>query len=126
MAKAFRPDETHGRPIKPGKEGLLSIPSGFPGQLGLLAQQMNSGFGGGLLNQRSYLDNIYSPMQMQQNQGDDAKTADPTVTTGTDGTGGFELDPGMKKWQRLLYAMPGGQSQLQELQEAFQKMGYLK
>lgn len=60
-----RPDETHGRPIKtPGKKGMLSFPSGFPGQLGLLAQQMNNGFGGGLLAQRNYLNQIYSPMQM--------------------------------------------------------------
>lgn len=40
----------------------LKIPSGYPGQIGLLAEQMNQGFGGGLLAQKNYLNSIYSPM----------------------------------------------------------------
>ncbi len=133
---ALRPDERHRRvmpdtvmPQKPDTTGGgLTMQPGFPGQLGLLAKQMNAGFGGGLLNQRNYLNSFYKPMQMQvqQNPGDDAKIADPSVTTGTGGTGGFELAPGMERWARLLYASPNAESQLAELQEGFKRMGLIK
>ena len=120
-----RPDETYGRPAKKETSNSLLSP-GFPGQMGLLAQQMNNGFGGGLLAQRQYLNQIYDPMQMtkQPTFGDDAKTSDTKTTTG--GTGDtFDLAPGMERWQRLLYALPNGQQRLQQMQETFQKLGYL-
>lgn len=44
----------------------LKIAQGFPGQMGLLAQQMNQGFGGGLLAQQNYLNDLYSPVEMPQ------------------------------------------------------------
>lgn len=42
----------------------LKIAQGFPGQIGLLAQQMANGFGGGLLGQTNYLNSIYDPVVM--------------------------------------------------------------
>lgn len=44
----------------------LKIAQGFPGQMGLLAKQMNNGFGGGLLAQQNYLNSIYDPVVMPQ------------------------------------------------------------
>lgn len=44
----------------------LKIAQGFPGQIGLLAQQMANGFGGGLLAQTNYLNSIYDPVVMPQ------------------------------------------------------------
>lgn len=44
----------------------LKIAQGFPGQMGLLAEQMNRGFGGGLLAQQRYLNDIYDPVVMPQ------------------------------------------------------------
>lgn len=119
-----RPDETNMRPNKPVKK-TPNIPTGFPGQIGLLAKQMNSGFGGGLLAQRGYLNNFYSPMKPQTipTLGQDGEVDKPT-TPGTADT--FELAPGMERWQRMLYAMPNSQGMLQQLQEYFQKSGYLK
>lgn len=48
------------------KNNPLKIAQGFPGQMGLLAQQMNQGFGGGLLAQQQYLNDIYDPVVMPQ------------------------------------------------------------
>lgn len=95
---ANRPDETYGRPVKQKKTDGLTIPAGFPGQLGLLAQQMNNGFGGGLLAQRAYLNSIYDPIKMtpMPTFGDDAKTSDDKTTTTTTGT------PEKLDWNALL------------------------
>lgn len=123
-----RPDETFGRPHKQQED--LSIPAGFPGQLGLIAQQMNRGFGGGLLAQRGYLNKIYDPVQMQAPVtlgGGDPKVTDTTATTTTTGGTGdaFELDPRMKRWESIFYNLPDGQARLQALQEGFKRAGYL-
>jgi hypothetical protein len=48
------------------KNNPLKIAQGFPGQMGLLAEQMNRGFGGGLLAQQQYLNDIYDPVVMPQ------------------------------------------------------------
>lgn len=119
-----RPDETYGRPHKkPAANDTMA--TGFPGQIGLLAQQMNRGFGGGILAQRNYLNSFYSPMQAPQTPTygvDEKAVADKTKTTG--GTGdAFELDPRMAYWQRLLYADPNMQAKLQALQEGFKRGG---
>lgn len=124
-----RPDDTYGRPYqKPETDGLLK--PGFPGQLGLLAQQMNNGFGGGLLAQRQYLNQIYDPVQMQAAVtlgGGDPKMTDTTATTTTTGGSGdaFELDPRMKRWESIFYNMPDGPARLRAMQEGFQRAGYL-
>ena len=44
----------------------MKLAQGFPGQMGLLAKQMNNGFGGGLLAQQQYLNDIYDPVVMPQ------------------------------------------------------------
>ena len=59
--KARRPDERGMRP-DPGRTNME--PEGFPGQLGLLAQQMNAGFGGGVLAHQRNLRSIYDPVEM--------------------------------------------------------------
>lgn len=102
------------------KKTPLAIQSGFPGQLGLLSQQMNEGFGGGLLAQRNYLDRVYSPSDPRKvlNLGDDAKTDTP----GGDGS----VTPGMERWAKLLYADPNMEQKLAELEKGFRLAGYLK
>lgn len=93
-----RPDETYGRPAKKETSNSL-LSAGFPGQMGLLAKQMNNGFGGGLLAQRQYLNQIYDPMQMtkQPTFGDGTPTpGDPTVTSPG------EVDPRVTRWSRFL------------------------
>lgn len=78
------------------KNNPLKIAQGFPGQMGLLAEQMNRGFGGGLLAQQQYLDSIYDPVVMPQPfdfGGDEKKkkTGDknkPTTTGGRPITNG--------------------------------------
>lgn len=53
-------------PVKGGNQNPGLMSPFFPGQLGLLAQQMNYGFGGGQAANRGLLNQIYSPMQMPQ------------------------------------------------------------
>lgn len=116
-----RPDETYGRPIKPSKSD--TIPAGFPGQLGLLAKQMNNGFGGGILAQRNYLNQIYDPVRMP---GTPTLGGDATATGDKPGvTGETELDPAMQQWARMLYGSPYRDQQLAALQEYFKQQGHL-
>lgn len=62
----------------------LTIQQGFPGQMGLLAEQMNQGFGGGLLAQQNYLKDIYSPYKMPTGMTPTPDTPDtPTIKTPT-------------------------------------------
>jgi hypothetical protein len=58
------------------KKSPLAIQPGFPGQIGLLAQQMNQGFGGGILAQQDHLNSIYRPVQ-QTYTPDPVKPVDP-------------------------------------------------
>ncbi|TAA51058.1 hypothetical protein [Shinella sp. JR1-6] len=123
-----RPNETFGRPIK--EQSSLSMPAGFPGQLGLLAKQMNNGFGGGLLAQRQYLNQIYDPVQVSslpQNLTPGGSTDTTATTTGSTGDSGdgFTLDPRMKRWESIFYNMPDGPARLRAMQEGFQRAGYL-
>lgn len=60
----------------------LAIQQGFPGQMGLLAEQMNQGFGGGLLAQQNHLNDIYSPYKMPTSViPTPDKPSTPSVTT---------------------------------------------
>lgn len=121
-----RPDETHGRPIKDTGKTSLSMPSGFPGQIGLLAKQMNNGFGGGLLAQRQYLNQIYDPVKLSPSPLALTGGTTTDIQTTTGGTGdAFELDPRMKRWESLFYNMPDGPARLRAMQEGFQRAGYL-
>jgi len=84
------------------KNNPLKIAQGFPGQMGLLAQQMNNGFGGGLLAQQQYLNDIYDPVVMPQaffdpieEEKKKKKGKTPTGSTGGGTRGGMRnfVDP---------------------------------
>lgn len=137
MAK--RPDETHGRPIKDtGKPNGLTFPSGFPGQLGLLAKQMNSGFGGGLLAQRNYLNQMYDPVKINQlptsedptkpTLNPDDPTADKPINTWR--LGNPQQQMAMAPQAMSPMQMPGinpqPMGQQQQLLMALRQMGYMK
>ena len=86
--------------VQPSTLQNVNVPAFMPGQQGLLAQQLNAGFGNGqasgILSMQDYLNGMYKPMTVPliQNAADMAalKAKLPKGAIGG-GTGGGAVDP---------------------------------
>lgn len=118
--RLMRPVRPNNRPDKTG--GLLS--AFMPGGQGLLAKQLNAGFGGGNQQWQKYLGQVYSPTQMRApfEYGIEDPAADPKHPKWRDNHGvdnprldepNDRPDPTDGWSPRSNLAMLGGQQQMQ-------------